>query len=479
MEKYKDLYYKVRKNKKHFEKMLEKAEKCNNPTKKVELARQAVKYAVFNNGGYFTNSRLEKIFIDCAQNIDIENYNIKYKENSFLHVLTTGYNTGGHTRVVERWIKNAPNNQIHSVAILKPDKNYTSIDDIVVNGNVYRFSKKDIIQNALRLRELSLNYKYIVLHVHMQDPTALIAYGTEKIQRPILFYNHASHLFWVGKNVSDVIMDIIKNDIVTKKYRRIENTYFLGIPTESVEIKKYNKIEKRQKLNLPLDKKIIISAGSAGKYKPIDGDNYIDAISQILDDDTICYFIGPSIKDAYWKKVYEKSNHRIVPLGYINFDDGFSDYLACADLYIDSYPFGGGTALIDAICTDIPVLSLKSYYSQLDYLIETSAYCQNKEEFMLKIKRILKDKNYSNQIKQELQYNLNRYQSLEAWNARIRNLIRNLDYSHKVGDTNVEDFCKITDLAVADNILANDKFDKINLIDKIRKSKISKIFMMN
>lgn len=108
-----------------------------------------------------------------------------------------------------------------------------------------------------------------------------------------------------------------------------------------------------------------------------------------------------------------------------------------------------------------------------------SAKEQGEYKMPSKIKRILKDKNYSNQIKQELQYNLNRYQSLEAWNARIRNLIRNLDYSHKVGDTNVEDFCKITDLAVADNILANDKFDKINLIDKIRKSKISKIFMMN
>ena len=118
---YKEYFSKVQIHQDNFKKMLDFLEKSDNLNEKLEIAQEALLYATKSNTGYFTSSVLESFFIEYANQIDIDNYNIEHKPNSFLHVLTQGYNIGGHTRVVERWIDNAPANQTHSVVLLNPN----------------------------------------------------------------------------------------------------------------------------------------------------------------------------------------------------------------------------------------------------------------------------------------------------------------------------------------------------------------------
>ena len=188
--KYKKYYPKIETNQKNFEFILDAIKSCNSFEEQLELALFALKYATYNNTGYFTSSFLENFFVKYANEIDIKNYNINYKQNSFLHVLTKGYNTGGHTRVVERWISQAPNNQVHSVIILNPNSQKLSNLKKVINAQKGTFialdNKSSIKEKALKLREIGLNYQYIILHTHMDDPTATIAFGTEKFTRPVL-----------------------------------------------------------------------------------------------------------------------------------------------------------------------------------------------------------------------------------------------------------------------------------------------------
>lgn len=464
MELYNSLYKKVEIQKQNFELILSNLKEKKNEETKLSLAMYASTYATFHNTGYFTSSILENIFMEYGQNIKIDLSNINYKKNTFLHVMTEGYLIGGHTRVVERWIENAPSNQKHSVVLIQPNSSdlMTLKNNIKMkNGDYIQFDNKlDIKQKAIDLRKIGMSYEFIILHTHMDDPTAIIAFGTKDFTRPILFYNHASHLFWLGKNISDLVLDIEKDDEVTKVKRDISNTYFLGVPSKEINLTTPDKINLRKKLKLPIDKKIIVTSGGQAKYRTICGNSFIDYLKEIVNENTYCYVIGVEATEE-WKNIEKISQGHIKPLGHINFDDGYLDYLSAADLYLDSYPLCGGTATIDAISAGTPILSLKSVYPQFDYLTCTKAYCQTKEEFIQKAKYVLEDINYSSNLLDELRASLIKYQSKEAWKKKIEELIKIAPTTHKLNNTaNGNDYNKIDDLAVLCNVITNKNFIK-------------------
>ena len=463
MNKYSEHYWKIEKYKQNFEKMIDKFQSMDISEEKLNFAMYLSNYFVNHNTGYYTSSVLESFFVEYAKSIKVDLSDIKYKKGSVLHVLTSGYETGGHTRVVERWIQNAPTNQVHSVVQTKTtDDKLVTLKNKIKAKNGYFISLENrlpIDEKVIKLRKLAMEYEYVILHTHMEDSIATLAFGTEDFTRPVLLYNHASHLPWIGKSIADLVLDIENNDIVTKEKRGIDNTYFLGVPSGEISIIIPNKKEIRKKLKLPCDKKIIVTCGSEPKYRKISGKSFADYLSDIADDDTICYVIGVKPKNKEWKEDIKKYKKNIKLLGYINFNNGFSDYLKSADLYLDSYPLCGGTATIDAISSGTPVLSLKSVYPQFDYLTHTSAYCSTEEEFINKAKKVLNDKKYSDDLFVELKNSLIKYQSIDAWNERIKNLYEVAPKQHKVKDlSNVTDYSEKDDLSVLCNVMLNKKF---------------------
>ena len=458
--KYKKYYPLLKKANDKYNFLLEKIKLLENFNEKNSAIQSLLEMAVYHNVGVWCSSYIENFYTDYAKTIDLDDYNIEYKKNSFLHVLTTGYNTGGHTRVVERWIDNAPEYQIHSVVFLTPNNDSMNvIEDIIKKhtGECIYFDKfLPINEKALKLRKLALNYEYIILHTHMEDIIPLIAFGTEKFKRPVLLYNHASLLFWTGKSIADIILDIVNNDEITVVKRNIKNTFFLGVPSKDIVYSISDKKLLREKLGLPLNKKIIISSGSSQKYCIIDNDSYADTIKKLIDDNTYCYIIGISPNDKYWKQIQKETNGHIIPLGYIKFNEGYMDYLSCADLYIDSYPMTGGAAMIDVISRGIPAISIKTVDIQLDYFTSSSVYCNTKEEFILKAKKILNDNIYAQSIVKELQKLLEENQSIKAWNKRVEKLIEYTPKIHRVKNlSNEKDGVFIDDLSVLMNVMTD------------------------
>lgn len=454
--KYEKYYCVIEKDQKYFEYILEKIKNSSSIEEKLELSDLALNYAVSYNTGYYTSSIIEKVYTDYAKTINIDIENIQYQENSFLHVLTEGYNKGGHTRVVERWIENAPAEQKHSVVLTRPNSSkLQDLENAVQKkcGQYISFNNTlSLEEKSLKLRELGMHYQYIILHTHMEDPIATAAFGTDKFKRPVMFYNHASHLFWIGKSVTDLLLDLKKDDIVTK-YRNIKNRFYLGIPTKNLQFSVIDKKDFRNQLGFPCDKKIIISAGTNDKYKPICNDNIVDIFMELINEDTYIYVIGANKNSSMWKKAFKNSNGHIKALGYINFDKDYLKYIGSADLYLDSYPMNGWTATMDAITMNVPVLSLEPYLPQLDYLVSTNACCKTKEELIAKAKEILSDKNYSDNHFNEIKKSLIQHHSTEAWNSRIQQLLQQAPKTHKVTDLSNEiDNKFINDLAVSNNL---------------------------
>ena len=480
MSQYFEHYWKIEKYKQNFEKMISYLNHIDDFNKKLNFAIYIADYFVHYGTGYYTSSVLENFFVDYAKNIKVDLSDIKYKKNTILHILSKGYETGGHTRVVERWIENAPDNQIHSVIQIKPTK--AKLDTLSNNvkakkGESISFDNNlSLEEKAVLLRKTAMKYEYVILHTHMEDPIATIAFGTEDFTRPVLLYNHASHMPWLGKSVADLVLDIENNDPVTKEKRGIENTYFLGVPSKAISILTSNKKEFREKLNLPLNKKIIVTSGADARYRNISGRFFVDYLKDIMDDNTCCYVIGVKPENREWNKNIKKSGKDIKLLGHINFNEGFLDYLKAADLYLDSYPLCGGTATIDAISSGIPALSLQSVYPQFHYLTRTSAYCKTEEEFIDKARKILNDEIYAKEISEELKKSLIEYQSIESWNKKVENLFEIAPKQHKVKDlSKVKDYSEPNDLSVLCNVIIDKKFLTLKKIELFSNEKIKEI----
>lgn len=180
-----------------------------------------------------------------------------------------------------------------------------------------------------------------------------------------------------------------------------------------------------------------------------------------MNDDTYWYVIGPSLKDKRWKKANKKTNGHIIPLGYINYNDRYSDYLQAADLYIDSYPIHGFTAAIDAVSANTPVTCLESAFKMLKYLRNTRGYCLNSDSLISISKKVLYDKNFAQELLKEQQDSLEAEQSKTAWDNRINKLYEVIPHSHSVKNLKGEvDYNTIDDKCVVVNVMLNKRFQE-------------------
>ncbi|MCI0500860.1 MAG: hypothetical protein L0Y61_03845, partial [Epsilonproteobacteria bacterium] len=217
-----------------------------------------------NYSGTFIHHQLEEDLIKISENIIDCEFDISFEADHILHVMTEAYNIGGHTRVVENWIKATSHK--HSVFFNNPHSACPIfLTDSVKskNGLIILNDKNGFVEKAKYLAQVASRFRYVVLHHHSHDILPLLSFGTKRFKRPIFFYNHADHMWGCGYSVCDSIIEICEKGIQHSiKYRGIpeEKTFFGGIPIELSEKidDKSNQIEK-----------YIVSMASSYKYKPI------------------------------------------------------------------------------------------------------------------------------------------------------------------------------------------------------------------
>lgn len=467
---------KIEKQKIYFENLLCKIEGAADSEKNFQLACAAATYATYCHTGYYYSKILEEIFLDFAKKIKADITCKVYKNNSFLHVLTKAYNYGGHTRVAEKWIEVSPNDQTHSVIVidqeekelpecLKESVKTKNGEIIVLDGT------KSLLERAKELRKIASGYEYIILHVHMDDPTAILAFGTEEFKRPIIFFNHADHMFWIGKSIIDQLANLREvEDSITKERRNIQEAYCLGIPIDAKIKKKLTKHESRKKLNINENKKVILSIGGTHKYRQMGKKSFINVLLKIVSQnpDSEIIVIGPKPSEKQWKNAFKKSNGRIKAIGVINYNEGYFEYLNACDLVLDSWPMSGGKVMTDAITCGKPVLSLKNPLGQFDYMVKSESYCLSEEEFCEKAKLILDNEIYAKTILSEIQHNLETDHSEENWKKKLEKLIELTPKVHTVKNCYLEiENSKVDEAAIALNYTYNKDFLKHSIAKRI------------
>lgn len=357
----------IERNYKVFKKLRSRAMTEKDENRRIKKIRKAATWAVTNHTGLFSCNQLEEALCQIAQKHSIP-LNTPQK-NTVLHILTTAYKTGGHTRVADKWIAYAPKTEIHSLALIdqemddEPEFLYETVRE--KGGQTYHLNKDSTyLEKALELRELASGFEKVVLHVHMNDPVPILAFGTEEFTSPIIFYNHAEHIFWLGVSISDIVADLsMGSQQRSFKRRGCAKGALFPVPIKATETFPL-KIQARSLLGFSAETdKIVISIGAKFRYKPIPFCNFVYLCESLLKNnpDLIIIIIGCTERDKIWSNLFKKYGaKRLMLLGKIADKQTYKNYVAAADIYIESFPLGAETTSLEVAIAEKPIFMLKS-----------------------------------------------------------------------------------------------------------------------
>ncbi len=382
---------------------------------KIELYSFCAASYCHNYSNSFVHLDLEKDLVSISEKIiDIDLFN-EYDDSHILHVMTEAFSHGGHTRVVDNWIKLAPFK--HSVIFNNPNSFKPSflLESIKSKGGkIILNDKNSFIEKANFLAQIASRFKYIVLHHHNLDILPLLAFGTKKFSRPIFLYNHADHLWGCGYSVSDYIIELSEQGIRhSEKYRGIPSNRIImgGIPVELTNKPLLNNSKKTQKY--------IISMASSYKFYPIENLSFQDFVDCLLskEPDIEYYAIGVSSLDENWQELKLKYPTRIHLKGILGKKEAH-ELIKKATLYLDSFPLGSGTSLLEAASLGIPVISYASPVQNMDAYKQFSF--NNLNELFCEIIRILSLSDAQrNDIANQAWESIYRFHSLESFRKNI------------------------------------------------------------
>ncbi|MBR1871015.1 MAG: hypothetical protein IJ802_04240, partial [Kiritimatiellae bacterium] len=325
--------------------------------KRERLALYLLHFANFGGHGYYSSPELEKFYTDTAAKIPMPQDD-GFAPGTCLIVMTHCAIDGGHTRVVERWIETDTSRR-YSLVLLEDvlPQIPPRLQKAVSKSGGVLFRLKD---GASELRRVSMQFECVLLFTHMYDPMPLVAYGVNAFPRPVGFYNHADHLFWLGVSIADRTAELRKwGAALSHDCRGVRGQDVVSVPLDAKPLALPDGAEVRRELGIPQDARVVVTAGFAPKYRPNGTVDMVHVLEKILAADARNYVIGIGMTfEEYpaWEALSGRYGNRLKAIGVMP-HDLLVRYYAAADLVIDSLPIGGITALADALRAGCPVLS--------------------------------------------------------------------------------------------------------------------------
>jgi glycosyltransferase involved in cell wall biosynthesis len=372
----------------------------------------AASYAFRRHCGIFVSPELEHVLLTIGKKAITSSHRpskktlLPEKPMRILHVATSVWDIGGHSRMLWRWIEQ-DTNRSHSVVLTRQslgDVPKVFIDTVFKShGKIHLLQKTigSLISWAKRLREIAATVDLVVLHT-MEDIIPIIAFANKEQSPPVIFVNHADERIWLGVGVSDVVANLRDSGMgLSKKRRGIEAERNALLPIILSPISRtLSRAEAKRQLGLPDDSIVLLSIARALKYKPINGISFADAHVALLKEhhQALLLVVGPGDSEN-WSVAIEQTQGRIKVFGQTQ---DTSIFYQAADIYVDSFPWISNTSLLEAGSYGTPLVSRYPYSNDaceifgadMPGLTGNLIRALNLEDYTAALSRLIEDKDF-------------------------------------------------------------------------------------
>jgi hypothetical protein len=357
----------------------------------------------------------------------------------FLHVMSTAYSIGGHTRLAARWIESGLPDERHSLILLDqgqlPVPEWLKSAAISKRGEFIVVPPLSFMDRATLLRYIAYTWAdVVILHTHPDDPIPSVAFGIAG-GPPIILLNHADHIFWLGSGIADVTADIrLAGQNLSLSRRRIRHSEILPIPLVPKSLS-LTTAEYKRKIGIPENKVVMLTCGRPQKYIPCRSLNFSEIMAEVVLEHPNCVLlvVGPNKDEIQWKTAIQKTNQQIQVLG---LQTNTEDYYGAADIFIESFPEGSFTATLEAAQLGKTVVRSPSPLAPIFVLDRYQGMDENATDlisFKKQLAKYITDTNFrlnAGRIQQSAVINTH---IGTGWRNYLRRLIDSLPPKHDVG----------------------------------------------
>jgi len=317
-----------------------------------------------------------------------------------LHVLTTAYETGGHTRLARRWIELM--GEEPSAVALADQKGAIDPSWIIPSGldvpliDLEHEGVRRPLDKVATLRRLMEAAGHVVLHIHPDDACSVAAaHQADGIE--LRFMNHADHVAWLGAALPAILVGGRSGGPELAVHRRgIHAGACEYLPLPLTPARRLDKDEARRALGIGADEVVLLTVASGYKYLPVEGRSLLEPLSLALRrPEARLIAIGPDAGHPVFAELARRHPGKVRALGIVAKPDL---HRAAADIYIDSFPFCSTTSLLESVQLGTPALAyqpdpqeLGIFYSDWPTMPRSLFALEDPESFCVRAEELIAD----------------------------------------------------------------------------------------
>ncbi len=322
-------------------------------------------FCQFYHTGRFADGRLENLLLQIGRRLPSQGGQKALR--GVLHVTTSVQSVGGHTRTIKHWIESDPSTR-HSLLITWQGGEEVPgwlVETVRARGGEVVIFPEDtpLLTRASWLREAARSADLVVLHHFGYDVVPVLAFAEEG-GPPVAVLNHADHLFWLGSSVADTVIQQRGASRVLSDRRFTTQDTVLPTPLAD-RVAPGDRACARERLGVPPGATMLLSVGRGCKYIPTRAHHFVRTAGRILElhPQAHLYVVGVRPDD---EKVCAgaRPHPRLHLLGTV---EDPSLYRDAADVYLEGFPFGSQTALLEASLAAVP--SVLAFAPPFDLLV--------------------------------------------------------------------------------------------------------------